>query len=477
MKKLHFLLLSAVCFLAAALPAAAQESVTITLKDNTTRSFTDIDSVRFVGGNFGTPTGIGVKIYVNGSTQSHDFLYSQMLNITVQGQTITVETPVITPDGGEITEATTVTITCATTGASIYYTTDGSTPSATHGTRYTAPITINETTTLSAIAVLDGVSSTVTTATFTYVDNNVNANWHSINWQANTGNMTYTPQSAGFWRLEFPHISNKTNTSWVQKEESEYGVALAIEWDNDIISNRWTAYQLHSGNSAQNVDRKDSFKEDEELPASTRSTLDDYKSSGYARGHLCPSADRRASQEQQALTYFLSNMQPQWGSHNSGQWAQLEDDVRTIAIHNSCDTLYIVKAATIDDVHINNTTVSGYYSNTYEGTTYADLVCNGRLVVPKYFYMALLAYNKSENKYYAMGIWTKHFNNTTTGADNKPHDWPIIRKESAEYITIAELEARTGLDFFCNLPDDIEAEVESTLETSYWTGCGISLNR
>ena len=170
-------------------------------------------------------------------------------------------------------------------------------------------------------------------------------------------------------------------------------------------------------------------------------------------------------------------MQAQWGSHNSGQWAQLEDDVRTVAIHNNCDTLYIVKAATIDNVYLNNTTVSGVYSNTYEGTTYTDLVCNGRLVVPKYFYMALLAYNKSENKYYAMGIWTKHFNNTTTGADNKPHDWPIIRKESAEYITIAELEARTGLDFFCNLPDDIEAEVETTLETSYWTGCGISLNR
>ncbi|MBQ1722662.1 MAG: chitobiase/beta-hexosaminidase C-terminal domain-containing protein, partial [Muribaculaceae bacterium] len=171
MKKIQAFLLSAVCILAAALPAAAQQSVTITLKDSTTRSFTSIDSVRLVGGNFGDPMGVGVKIYVNGSTQSHDFLYSQMLDIVITGQTITVATPVFSPNGGEFLHATTVTISCATTGAIIYYTTDGSTPTATHGTRYTGPITIDETTTLSAIAIKDGVSSTLATATFTLVDN------------------------------------------------------------------------------------------------------------------------------------------------------------------------------------------------------------------------------------------------------------------------------------------------------------------
>ena len=75
MKKIQSLLLSTVCVLAATLPAAAQESITITLKDSTTLTFNSIDSVRFVGGNFGTPTGVGVKIYVNGSTQSYDYLY------------------------------------------------------------------------------------------------------------------------------------------------------------------------------------------------------------------------------------------------------------------------------------------------------------------------------------------------------------------------------------------------------------------
>ena len=35
-------------------------------------------------------------------------------------------------------------------------------------------------------------------------------------------------------------------------------------------------------------------------------------------------------------------------------------------------------------------------------------------------------------------------------------------------ISIDELERRTGIDFFCNLPDDIENTVEATVETSFW---------
>ncbi len=78
----------------------------------------------------------------------------------------TIEMPTFSPNAGTFTEAQTVSISCATTGATIYYTTDGNDPSAS-STEYSSPITISETTTLKAIAIKDGVSSSIASATYT----------------------------------------------------------------------------------------------------------------------------------------------------------------------------------------------------------------------------------------------------------------------------------------------------------------------
>ena len=80
-------------------------------------------------------------------------------------ETPTVAAPVIsgtTP----FTETSSATISCSTAGASIYYTVDGSTPTSA-STAYSEALTITDTTTVKAIAVKDGVSSSVTTKVFT----------------------------------------------------------------------------------------------------------------------------------------------------------------------------------------------------------------------------------------------------------------------------------------------------------------------
>ena len=374
------------------------------------------------------------------------------------------------PSGTVFNTPTVVTVT-GPAGSRIYVTTNGSTPSTTNyedNAYDKIDITVGFNMTLKAIAILDGQSSAVATAIYTLeqvVDNNQNRNSLS----------SYYNASKYMYRLEWPRIKENGNQTWLAKSESEYGLALEMEWDNSKIANRFTCYYMDENNTAQNVSRHDSFKEDPEIPSAYRSKLSDYSGSGYARGHLCPSADRRASDDQQALTYYLSNMQPQWQKHNEAQWANLEGDVRKWAAR--CDTLYVVKAATIDDITLNNVTESGVYSTTYNGTYYSDLKCNGRLLVAKYYYMALLAFNKSTNTYQAIGIWTKHYNAGTTGASGSgSYDWPIINKENAQYISIDELENRTGIDFFCNLPDDIEDQVEASFNTSYWSS-GAALNR
>ena len=76
--------------------------------------------------------------------------------------------------------------------------------------------------------------------------------------------------------------------------------------------------------------------------------------------------------------------------------------------------------------------------------------------MPKYFYMAFLYYDKSANSYKAFALWTEHLNS------NNPSAATVINNK----ISIDELERRTGIDFFCNLPDDIEAAVEAS--ATYW---------
>jgi len=88
----------------------------------------------------------------------------------------TVATPTINPPGGTYGSAQTVTISTTTTGASIRYTVNGSTPSQTAGTLYTGPFTVSSTSTIKAIAYESGwIDSAVASvglgyAVFRYVE-------------------------------------------------------------------------------------------------------------------------------------------------------------------------------------------------------------------------------------------------------------------------------------------------------------------
>ena len=80
----------------------------------------------------------------------------------------TVATPTVSPSGGTYTTAQNVSISCTTSGATIRYTTDGSTPSETYGTIYTGSVIIANTTTLKAIAYKNSwADSSVVTAVLT----------------------------------------------------------------------------------------------------------------------------------------------------------------------------------------------------------------------------------------------------------------------------------------------------------------------
>ena len=109
-----------------------------------------------------------------GGTSGHARIESMEVVYEVSAAT-QAATPVITPNSGEISVTDVISISCATEGASIYYTIDGSEPSAENGTLYAAPFTLAEAATVKAIAVAEGLdNSGVAEATFTFPAANIN---------------------------------------------------------------------------------------------------------------------------------------------------------------------------------------------------------------------------------------------------------------------------------------------------------------
>lgn len=129
----------------------------LTIKDTkATISYINSNSVTYTqGGSSGHVRIISIKI-----------IYSVDESIVVSPNK--PETPVLT-ESCEFFEKQMVEITNTTVGATIYYTTDGSEPSADNGIKYESPFTITETTTVKAIAVKEGESSDIVEATYTKI--------------------------------------------------------------------------------------------------------------------------------------------------------------------------------------------------------------------------------------------------------------------------------------------------------------------
>lgn len=111
------------------------------------------------------------------------------------------------------------------------------------------------------------------------------------------------------------------------------GYVLAYNVETKIAD--WVLEDLTKGRLVGNGERKENFKEDEDLEVEDRSTLADYKGSGFDRGHMAPAADMKFSQFATDQSFFLSNMAPQVGSgFNQHIWKTLESAGRDWAKQN-----------------------------------------------------------------------------------------------------------------------------------------------
>ena len=266
---------------------------------------------------------------------------------------------------------------------------------------------------------------------------------------ANANDASVRPEYA---RLEFPHL-NGGEGSYVLIHTTSAGVNYSTEWDAIRRAQRWSCYEMYRSNMEQHTSRYRSednqYPIDPLLDLSLQWQTDPYWGSGYDHGHICPSADRLASKEENYQTFFMTNMQPMYPNFNSGVWANMEMAVRTKAKQAMgtasawCDTLYVCKGGTIDE-------------GAYGGFNNVQTTTGKGLRVPRYFWMALL--RAKGGQYNGIALWIDHYKYRNS-----------TESKLAQFaISIDELEKRTGIDFFCNLPDDREARVEANFAPILW---------
>lgn len=97
---------------------------------------------------------------------------------------------------------------------------------------------------------------------------------------------------------------------------------------------RWVAEHI-TGASVTGIEtRRDQFKDDPDVPDSSEAVLNDYRASGYARGHMAPAGDFPHSAEAMTESFYLTNMVPQiQRCNNAGIWSRIERMTREWAIH------------------------------------------------------------------------------------------------------------------------------------------------
>jgi len=181
--------------------------------------------------------------------------------------------------------------------------------------------------------------------------------------------------------FRFPDLDNQV----------QYRDGFVLSYNENHEQPNWVFYVMKPSDLIcdTKAKRNDNFKEDKGIQTGS-ATLDDYKGSGYDRGHLKASADESCDQEQMDETFLMSNMSPQKPGFNRGVWKNLESYVRELAEVN--DSIYVYTAGVlnnpIDTIGDNNVTVpASYYKiiHVFKGgysKTYAYLLPNDKTSNP-----------------------------------------------------------------------------------------------
>lgn len=277
-------------------------------------------------------------------------------------------------------------------------------------------------------------------------------------------NVNYQGEYPSALHLEIPaiNVADGIYREHYVDYNGQHVMNLATSWNAELRHSRWVAFYFDKLTSQDNVKRTDAWSWDKEYDFDSMGGVEEamHKNDGYDKGHLCASEDRVYCKEANEQTFYYTNISPQIGSFNQKYWMYLEQQVQKwgrSTQQGTYDKVYVTKGGTLNKLLTNFTGTLKGGDGKYPETDAEGFTIHG-LSVPAYYYMAVLA--EKDGKYSAIAFYVPH-------SELLPQK-PTAGDFQVYAVTIDKLEQETGIDFFCNLPDVIEREVESTYNVADW---------
>jgi len=219
-----------------------------------------------------------------------------------------------------------------------------------------------------------------------------------------------------------------TNPSLSQ--EIVHYTGMTVSFNPDMHVPNWVAYELTADEASGTEPRAKNFMTDPDVYGCA--TPADYRNTGFDRGHMAPAADMKWSSQAMQESFYMTNIAPQDNKLNRGAWGKLEEKCRQRARRDSA--IIIISGPVLTDpieMHIGDTGVA----------------------VPARFFKVILSPYATPP--------------TAIGFIMPNGSVPGGIQTCA--VTVDEVEAVTGHDFFNALPDDIENQVESQVNFNRWS--------
>ena len=192
---------------------------------------------------------------------------------------------------------------------------------------------------------------------------------------------------------------------------------------------RWVSYKLSEDMFRGNATRSNKFTIDPLIP-NLSPTPSHYQNSGYDRGHLAPAGDMKINQIAMDQSFYMTNISAQEPSFNRGIWKKLENLMRNLTEANK-------------EYEVITGPIFSFKKKNFK-TRFLN--------IPKAFYKIIFYKDEYEVKALAFLLPNKQ-----------------VKEKVTEFLVpINTIEALTDIDFFSNLPDPIENNLEAKVLPELW---------